>query len=288
MMKKESKNSSSDLSASSPYNNANIELVVGPNQEIMVIAPSPIQFAHCENEDEVEELRILYAIGFNKNLDFAQFFFDQIVDCISATSIQNMCHINTGVLFFSDLSASSPYNNTDIELVVVPNQEIEVIAASSIHFALCENEDEVEVHCSMVEDTKDIFDSPSSSHHNDQALVLLPPSPTSNNPPALFQPPPPSNPPPTIPFHLSTLLQDLLQPDIGDDEANPDGKTPQGIDSDVESDDDQLITRKWKTTSLSGVHDAGEGSLAPPSKKRKLTVNLDTLARDCRLPVEEV
>lgn len=73
-------------------------------------------------------------------------------------------------------------------------------------------------------------------------------------------------------------------------EAIPEGKIPQGTNSDVESDDDQLITRTRMTTSSSGrVHDVDcEGSSAPPSKKRNLTVNLDALARDWRLLVEQV
>lgn len=45
-------------------------------------------------------------------------------------------------------------------------------------------------------------------------------------------------------------------------EAIPEGAIPLGSDNDVESDDDYLTTRKWKTrSSLGGVHDADdEGS----------------------------
>lgn len=39
---------------------------------------------------------------------------------------------------------------------------------------------------------------------------------------------------------------------------------------------------------LRGFHDAGEDSYSPPIKKWKVTINLDTLARDWRFPVEEV
>lgn len=53
---------------------------------------------------------------------------------------------------------------------------------------------------SMVEDTEDLADSPSSSHHDDQPSPPHPPPPTGNNSLALFQPPPPSNPHSPIPY----------------------------------------------------------------------------------------
>lgn len=58
------------------------------------------------------------------------------------------------------------------------------------------------------------------------------------------------------------------------------GEIPHSTYSDVESDDDQLITRKRKASSPGGTNDVEAGSLSapPPNKKRKMTVNLDELA----------
>lgn len=58
-------------------------------------------------------------------------------------------------------------------------------------------------------------------------------------------------------------LLDIVPLNIIYPEANPKGEIPKGTDSDVESDDDQLITRKSKTTSLGGAYNAGEGFFVP-------------------------
>ncbi|CAH1444022.1 unnamed protein product [Lactuca virosa] len=47
-------NFSSDSSTTSPYNSAYTELVLVPDQEIEIDAPSPIEFALVENDDEDE------------------------------------------------------------------------------------------------------------------------------------------------------------------------------------------------------------------------------------------
>lgn len=85
-------------------------------------------------------------------------------------------------------------------------------------------------------------------------------------------------------FMLQVVPLNIIYP-----EALPKGEIPQVAHSDVESDDDHLITRKRKSSSLGGVDDAeGEVFSVPPIKKRKLMVNLESFARDSRFPIEEV
>ena len=72
-------------------------------------------------------------------------------------------------------------------------------------------------------------------------------------------------------------------------ETNPrGGEIPQATDSDVESNDDQIITRKRKTNSSGRVHDVGESPSTPHSKKMKLTFSLDSLTRVWRLIIMKV
>ncbi|CAI9267623.1 unnamed protein product [Lactuca saligna] len=98
-------------------------------------------------------------------------------------------------------------------------------------------------------------------------------------------------------------------PDIGDQSITDDyegflllgfmkqADVPQGTDSDIESENEQLNPQKWKPTFLRRAYDAEAGSYStaagdlltsPPKKKRNLIFNLNELAETWTLPIEEV
>lgn len=96
----------------------------------------------------------------------------------------------------------------------------------------------------MVEDTKDIFDSPSNCHHNDQPPLLPPPSPNVNNPPAPFQPHHPSNPPPTIP-----------SPTLNTSSRSPPGSPPHADDAKKGENDKEIVVHADNAYNFEDVDD---------------------------------
>lgn len=74
------------------------------------------------------------------------------------------------------------------------------------------------------------------------------------------------------------------------------GEIHQGTYNDIESDDDQLNPRKRKASLPRGANEvevgissvAGSSSTPLPSKKSKLTVDLEELAKNWKMTIEEV
>ncbi|KAL7583314.1 uncharacterized protein LOC111881298 [Lactuca sativa] len=135
-----------------------------------------------------------------------------------------------------------------------------------------------------------VDDTPPNSPGNNPPL---PPPPLTNlpppsNPPPKTPPPPPNSPPQSDAAKKGRIVKGILNQckyaDAKTDQPIPDTEVPQGTDSDIDSDNDQLNPRKRKASFSGGAYDTevgsssvvvGDPSKSPLKKKSKLIIDLN-------------